>query len=180
MDHFKHIYTHRAADYHRLITPEDVDGNLLPTLEGITPLVGKRLLDLGTGTGRIPLLAAQQAAQLVGLDLHADMLRENNHQRHQAGGQWGLVQGDMRTLPFPAGWAEVITAGWAIGHSRSWYATDWKHQIGRMLHEMHRVIVPGGALIILETLTTGSPAPAPPSAGLAEYYTWLENAWNFI
>jgi len=33
MDHFKHIYAHRAAAYHRLITPEDVDGNLLPALE---------------------------------------------------------------------------------------------------------------------------------------------------
>jgi len=30
MDHFRHIYSSRAGDYHRLITPEDHEGNLLP------------------------------------------------------------------------------------------------------------------------------------------------------
>jgi len=41
------------------------------------------------------------------------------------------------------------------------------------------VVAPGGALIILETLSTGSLTPAPPSPGLAEYYDWLEQAWGF-
>jgi hypothetical protein len=44
---------------------------------------------------------------------------------------------------------------------------------------MHRVTALGGALIILETLTTGSLTPAPPSEGLAEYYAWLESEWGF-
>ncbi|MBC8508000.1 MAG: hypothetical protein ISR58_21860 [Anaerolineales bacterium] len=33
MDHFKSIYTTRAANYHELIAAEDVDGNLLRELE---------------------------------------------------------------------------------------------------------------------------------------------------
>jgi ubiquinone/menaquinone biosynthesis C-methylase UbiE len=179
MDHFKQIYTRQAAAYHRMIAFEDVDANLLRALEQVIPLAGKRILDLGTGTGRIPLLLSQQSPTLIGLDLHADMLREHKQQRYQVGGQWDLVQGDIRTLPFPRGWAEIITAGWAIGHSRSWYADEWQVQIGQMLQEMHRVVAPGGALIILETLTTGSLNPAPPSQGLAEYYAWLEKKWGF-
>lgn len=44
---------------------------------------------------------------------------------------------------------------------------------------MQRVVVPGGALMIMETLSTGSLIPAPPNAELAEYYDWLEQAWGF-
>ncbi len=179
MDHFRHIYTHRATDYHGMITPEDWEGHLLPALQRVTSLAGKRILDLGTGTGRLPLLLGAAATQIFGLDLHAAMLQEHQRQRHLAGGRWGLAQADMRAIPLPTAWAEVVTAGWAIGHLRGWSPQDWQVQIGRVVEEMHRVVQPGGALIIIETLTTGSLTPAPPSPGLAEYYTWLENEWNF-
>ncbi|MBE7556511.1 MAG: class I SAM-dependent methyltransferase [Anaerolineales bacterium] len=179
MDHFRHIYSYRAGDYHRLITPEDHEGNLLPALQRVTPLAGKRILDLGTGTGRLPLLLGEQAAQVIGLDLHGAMLQENQHQRERVKGKWNLAQGDMRGLPFPTGWADVVTAGWSMGHLRGWYPEDWQLQIGRILREMQRVVVPGGALIIIETLTTGSLTPAPPNEHLAEYYAWLEREWDF-
>lgn len=179
MDHFRHIYSHRATDYHRMITPEDWEGHLLPALQRVTPLAGKRILDLGTGTGRLPLLLGTTATRMVGLDLHAAMLQEHRGQRNRAGGRWGLVHGDMRAIPLSSAWAEVVTAGWSIGHLRGWYPQDWQEQIGRVVEEMHRVVQPGGALIIIETLTTGSLTPAPPSPGLAEYYAWLENTWGF-
>lgn len=178
-DHFTHIYTHRADDYHRLIAPEDADGNLLKAIESVTALDGQRILDLGTGTGRLPLLLASRAAQFIGLDLHWDMLRQNRRQQSAIGGRWSLVQGDMRRLPLRSGWADVVTAGWAIGHLRGWFAADWQSQIGRVLKEMRQAAAPGGTLIIFETLTTGSLTPAPPTEGLAEYYHWLESDWGF-
>ncbi len=179
MDHFRYIYTHQAADYHLMIAPEDVEGNLLPALQQVTPLAGKRILDLGTGTGRLPLLLQGLAGQMVGLDLHAAMLQENQQQRRQVSGGWSLMQGDIRTLPLPSGWADVVTAAWCISLLRRWYADDWQTQIGRVLREMHRVVAANGALIIIETLTTGSLTPAPPTPGLAEYYAWLEGEWGF-
>lgn len=179
MDHFKAIYTTRAVEYQRMIAAEDVDGQLAAVLRRVAPWSGKRVLDLGTGTGRLPLLMAGEAARVLGVDLHADMLREHEAQRARAGGTWLLARADMRALPLPTGWAEVVTAGWAIGHLRGWYADDWQTQIGRVLREMERVAVPGGALVIVETLTTGSLTPAPPTTGLAEYYAWLESAWGF-
>ena len=113
------------------------------------------------------------------LDLHGDMLRENQVQRSRRQGEWHLMQGDMRALPLPTAWADVATAGWAIGHFTDWYAAEWQLQIGRVLREMQRVVRPGGALIIIETLTTGSLTPAPPNERLARYYDWLENNWGF-
>jgi ubiquinone/menaquinone biosynthesis C-methylase UbiE len=179
MDHFQAIYAAHAAEYHRMIAAEDRDGQLLPAIERVVPLRGKRVIDLGTGTGRLPLLFGGQAAQVVGLDLHRDMLRQHAAQRQLQGGRWWLAQGDMRHLPFHSAWADVVTAGWAIGHLRSWFADDWQAQIGRVLDEMHRVVAPGGVLIILETLSTGSLTPAPPHTALAEYYDWLEQSWGF-
>ncbi len=179
MDHFINIYTHHADKYHQLILPEDVDGNLLPALQKVSPLAGKRILDLGTGTGRLPLLLGEQAAQMVCLDLHWDMLRENRQQRRKKDGRWGLVQGDMRLLPFPTDWAQVVTAGWALGHFTGWYADEWQTQAKPVLQEMHRVAAPSGVIIIIETLTTGSLTPAPPTEWLAQYYGWLEHEWGF-
>ena len=125
MDHFQAIYAARAAEYHQMIAAEDTDAQLLPAIERVAPLRGKRVIDLGTGTGRIPLLIGGLAAQVVGLDLHRDMLRQHAAQRRLQGGRWSLIQGDMRRLPFRAAWADVVTAGWAIGHLRSWFAADW-------------------------------------------------------
>jgi ubiquinone/menaquinone biosynthesis C-methylase UbiE len=179
MDHFHRIYASRAIEYHQMIAAEDSDGQLPAALRRVAPWAGKRVLDLGTGTGRLPLLMAGEAALVVGVDLHRAMLREQQAQRARAGGHWPLAQADMRQLPFPSGWAEVVTAGWSIGHLRGWHAADWQAHIGRVLREMERVAAPSGTLVIMETMTTGSLTPAPPTAGLAEYYAWLENDWGY-
>lgn len=179
MEHFKEIYAYQAQEYHRMIEKEDVDCNLLPALEKVILLRGKRVLDLGTGTGRIPLLLANQGTRVVGLDLNRPMLCEQAIQRARIGGQWPLVEGDMRFLPFGTGRVDIVVDGWAVGHLRSWFDSDWKTQISLILNEMHRVTAPGGALVVLETLSTGRFNPAPPNKGLAELYAWLEEYWGF-
>ena len=179
MDHFKNIYQHHADLYHRMIAAEDVDGHLLPAIERLTPLTGKHVLDLGSGTGRLPLLFHRISKQIIGFDLTMGMLREQQIQRERVHGSWELVQGDLRELPLPSGWADVVTAGWAIGHFQSWFEEDWRDQVDRALNEILRMLKPGGALVIIETLTTGSTTPAPPTEGLARYYEWLEIQWGF-
>lgn len=176
---YHRIYSGQAADYHRLITPEDVDGNLLPAIENVTSLRGKRILDLATGTGRLPRLFGTQAAQVVGIDLHSGMLRENKVQRTLANGKWLLARSDIRELPVSSNWVDVVTVAWAMGHFIRWYGDTWQTQIERVLHEALRVATSRGAIIIIETLSTGSITPQPPSDGLAAYYAWLESEWGF-
>jgi ubiquinone/menaquinone biosynthesis C-methylase UbiE len=180
MDHFKNIYSGQAEEYHRMIAVEDVDGNLLKTLHQITDWENKTIFDLGSGTGRIPLLFSQTPARFICLDLYRAMLRENGLQRDEAGGNWALVEGDMRSLPYPDGIADIAMAGWSIGHLRAWFSQDWQYQIGRILQEMQRVVKPGGVLIICETMSTASLVPRPPAPELAEYYVWLEQKHHFL
>lgn len=85
MDHFQRIYNQEAEAYHRLIAAEDVDGNLLPALQAITPFKGKRVLDLGTGTGRLPLLLHEAVKFIVALDRYTAMLKEQQQQQLQVG-----------------------------------------------------------------------------------------------
>lgn len=180
MDHFKQIYQHQAGPYHRMIAAEDVDGNLERLLKQHIIFAPTRIvLDLGSGTGRLPLLLRDSVPGIVGSDLYRAMLLEQQSQRSAAGGNWPLLQADMRTLPFTTASADVILAGWAMGHLRSWYEGEWQAQMSRILHEMRRVLKPGGALVIMETMTTGSHTPAPPNVDLAEYYHWLETEWGF-
>jgi ubiquinone/menaquinone biosynthesis C-methylase UbiE len=179
MDHYINIYKHHADRYHRMIEAEDVDGNLLPAIKRLGSISGKRVIDLGSGTGRLPLLLHDQTSQVIGVDLHSGMLIEQLKQIKRVGGNWGLVQGDIRELPFQNGWCDIVTAGWAIGHFQSWFADDWENQVDRVIIEMLRVTKNEGGIVIIETLTTGSLTPAPPTENLAKYYAHLEDHWGF-
>ena len=179
MDHFKNIYRTQAAEYHRMIEFEDVDGNLKECVQSLVPSDAFRVLDIGSGTGRLPLLLNSTGMEVVGIDLHWAMLQENLRQRERWDGLWGLVQGDSQTLPIRDGSFDVVTAGWVLGHSCAWY-NNWMAQLKLVLHEMHRVAGHSAVLIILETLTTGSDVPIPPTDELAEFYLWLENKWGFV
>ena len=68
MDHFKNIYNNMAVEYHRMIEYEDVDGNLHNTIVQLLPSDVPSVLDIGSGTGRIPLLLSDTKLNVIGLD----------------------------------------------------------------------------------------------------------------
>lgn len=179
MSDLRSIYSDQATKYHELIACEDVEGNLLSTIDRLTPISGKKILDLGSGTGRIPLLFQSYKPQIVGVDLHLDMLREQNKQRKRVEGSWDVFQADMRRIPLKNNCFDIVTAGWSISSIRVWEEEDWDAQISMILEEVQRTIKSGGMIIVIETMTTGSKTPAPPTDALREYYSWLENKWGF-
>ncbi len=167
-----------ACEYHRMIEYEDVDGNLYDCIDKLLTSDVSRVLDIGSGTGRIPLLLSDPKFTVVGLDLYWEMLQENVRQRSLSAGSWLLSQGRAGALPMSQDYFDVVTAGWVLGHTCSWHL-DWQTELDIVLNEMHRVVRNQGVIIIMETLTTGSVIPSPPTAELANYYDWLEKSWDF-
>jgi ubiquinone/menaquinone biosynthesis C-methylase UbiE len=196
-DRYGAIYRTRAAEYHRLIAAEDVDGHLAPALRAVAPVAGATWLDVGSGTGRLPILLGGEAARVVALDAHAPMLVEQRRVRGggTAGGDGAagasvapaasggepldLVTADARALPFAETSFDLVTAGWALGHFCAWFGEAWPAEIGRALGEMRRVARPGATLVLLETLGTGTAGPGAPRPDLADYYAWLEGEHGF-
>ena len=178
-DHFINIYQEKANLYQQLIAAEDVDGNLPRALNSITDFSSKRILDLGSGTGRIAQMLDGNWHSQTSLDLYRDMLAKQQRMMDASTIQWPIIQGDILQLPIAANSADIVIAGWAIGHFCSWYAVNWQQKIEMALDQMQTVAVPGGGLIILETMSTGALAPAPPTPGLAAYYDLLETKHGF-
>lgn len=74
------------------------------------PLAGRRVLDLGAGTGAASRAAlAAGAGQVVAADLATGMLRA-------AGAGLHRVAGDARALPFRAGSFDLVAAAFCLNH----------------------------------------------------------------
>ncbi len=173
---YEEIYANHAEDYDALVQAEDCEGKLIPAIESIYPLADAAVLEVGVGTGRISRALARRVGRLVAIDRAAAMLdvARRHLSRIEGAAPWEVHQADARALPVGSGWADVAIAGWVFGHFREWMPEGWKEQVALALGEMRRALRPGGALIIIETLGTGSEVPAAPTAKLDEYFTWLE------
>lgn len=176
-EHFKHIYAHRVAEYDAMVGKEDYQGHLLPAIEAFATLDGAHIVEFGAGTGRLTRLLAPRAASILALDIALPMLAHARNAIHTDTVHWAV--GDNRTMPVASGIADITIAGWSFGHATGWNPKGWATDIALMVTEMERITKPGGSLIIIETLGTGSITPTPPTTALAAYYFWLETVVGF-
>ena len=180
MPTFEEIYASHADAYDALIEREDYQGHLLPRLAAITPLEGARVVEFGAGSGRLTRLLAPLSSHIRAYDASAHMLSvAEAHLKAMGLSNWELGVADNKRLPVEDAAADIAIAGWSVGHAVGWLPDAWREEIGAAVDEMARVLRPGGTAIILETMTTGSERPAPPTEGLATYYAWLENERGF-
>ncbi len=114
----------------------------------LTSLAGRelgRVLDIGTGTGRIAELLAPHADQLVALDKSTEMLRLARARLQGFPPQdVQLVQGDFAALPFAE--AEFDTV---VLHQVLHYAQDPLQPLA----EAARVCRPGGRIAVIDLAT---------------------------
>lgn len=107
----------------------------LIALAGIGPM--ERVLDVACGTGDLLFAAARRARYSVGLDVTLRML-ELAAERKGAG---HLVTGDMVALPFGESCFDVVTTGYGLRNVPD---------LPSAIHEIHRVLVPGGRFLSLD------------------------------
>jgi ubiquinone/menaquinone biosynthesis C-methylase UbiE len=106
----------------------------------IGPLNGKRILDVGCGTGRGVVDFVEVAHLTVGADASQDMLATAARKVEGRSGV-GLVRCYAQNLPFPTGYFDVVTSLNFL-HLFSLQAQK------EMIAEMKRVVRPGGVVIL--------------------------------
>lgn len=112
---------------------------LLAALSLVGSLNGLRLLDLGCGRGELVRYAAEHGAIPTGLDYSMDALKLAAPILD--GTNASLLRANVRQLPFADGAFDLIVALDLVEHLHP-------HELDDMLHEAHRLLAPGGRLIV--------------------------------
>lgn len=105
----------------------------------------KTILDIATGTGDLAIaLTGTGAEKIVGLDLSPGMLEVGRAKvaDKNLGGTIEMVLGDGEALPYGEGSFDAVTVAFGVRNFED---------LEKGLSEIHRVLRPGGQLLVLET-----------------------------
>ncbi len=120
-------------------------GRLVDRLEknAVLGLVGDRAegaaLDLSCGTGNYALALAERGFRVVGVDVSEPMLRVARVKSAQANLDISWLRADASALPFRAGAFDLATIVLGL---------EFTAEPGRVVGEVHRVLKPGGDLVV--------------------------------
>lgn len=134
----------RAEDWDHLrslhVADAEVEAGIARALGADGRATG-RLVDIGTGTGRMIELFGRDADHALGVDRSPEMLRLARVKLTEAGLDAELRQGDMYALPLAAGTADTV-----ILHQVLHYAQNPSAAVA----EAARLLAPGGRLLIAD------------------------------
>jgi len=114
----------------------------LPLLRALNDVRAPIVLDVATGTGRLPLALLRQSGfrgQVIGLDLSRQMLHLAQHKARRQGLRLCLIRQDAARLPFADGSFDAVTCVEAL---------EFLADPQESLEEMARVLRPGGVLLV--------------------------------
>lgn len=114
----------------------------------------KTILDIATGTGDLALLLHRKLhpEKIVGLDLSEGMLKIAREKAAKAGADIEFEQGDSLAMRFEDDSFDAITVAYGV--------RNFEH-LEQGYREMHRVLRPGGVLVVIELATPVNPIVRP-------------------
>ncbi len=114
-------------------------------VRAIGPVAGKRVLEVGCGTGELLRSVARDstAARLVGLDPDQGMIEQAGAKFRAAGIRAELLRGYAEALPFPDGSFDVVLSSLMFHH------LDGPTKRAA-LREWRRMLAPGGVLVLVD------------------------------
>ncbi|MGE0704243.1 MAG: class I SAM-dependent methyltransferase [Vicinamibacterales bacterium] len=89
-------------------------------LRFVGPVEGRRLLDVGTGTGRAALLLARQGGAVTGIDPSSEMLAVARRRAAEEGAAIDFCEGDAHALGFPDRSFDVVVSLRVLMHTPQW------------------------------------------------------------
>lgn len=129
-------YNEFADKYSEVVLMNNQDSNAAYFRQFDFPLEGKKLLDLGCGSGYDLITIGLQGAKICGIDASKEMVQIA--QKNNPGGD--IRVGLFETIPFPDHSFDIVISKWALQTSSN---------IDPIYKEISRVLKPGGQLIYL-------------------------------
>ncbi|AYB43251.1 class I SAM-dependent methyltransferase [Paenibacillus lautus] len=171
------IYDKQAQAYEAMVSRQP---DLSELIHRVKPYEGLDVLDLGAGSGRLTMLLAADARSLICTDISQPMLDILDDKCSEAldSRNWTTMVADHRNLPVASSSVDLIVSGWSISYLADSSHEEWRENLELVMAELHRVLRPGGTILILETMGTGTETPNPPDF-LTGYYAQLEQQYGF-
>jgi ubiquinone/menaquinone biosynthesis C-methylase UbiE len=141
-------------------------------IERLDPRPGARWLDLATGTGAVAELAAQQGADVTGVDLAPALIETAKERARERGLQIDYRVGDVERLEFDDGSFEAVSSTCGVMFAPDHEATA---------RELARVVAPGGRIGLANWTPEGGlarmfammrPYQPPPPPGVGSPFDW--------
>ncbi|MEN9685182.1 MAG: hypothetical protein RLZZ28_968 [Bacteroidota bacterium] len=111
-------------------------------LKGLSP---KKILDVATGTGDVAIMTHKMLGpdKITGIDISEGMLQFGQQKIAKLGleDKITLQKGDSEKIDFADGYFDAITVAFGVRNFQN---------LEKGLREMHRVLRPGGKLVVLE------------------------------
>ena len=168
------IYKTEGDKYEALIAREDYQGNVLKSLQEITPLEDRIVLDLGAGTGRLACMLAPHVSRIRAFDISEEMLRVCREKFTASQlTNWQVDVADHRQLPVDDHSADLVVSGWSVAYLAVWNPDSARAELEKWLGEMKRVLRPNSSIVLFESLGTGNESPIK-LEHLKDYYPWLD------
>jgi ubiquinone/menaquinone biosynthesis C-methylase UbiE len=140
--------------------------------DALQPLAGRRILDVGTGTGRAAIGLASEGAIVTGLDASAEMLRVAAARAADAGESVVFGVGDAHALPL----ADRSQDG-AVCLRVLMHAIDWRRCVAELCRVSRwRVVVDFPALASFAALESGARRMAKMAGRPVEAYRVIAEA----
>lgn len=105
-------------------------------------------LDVGCGAGHTALALAARGLEVTALDLTEAMLEQGRELARERGLRVSFQRGDVEMLPFPDASYDLVTSRYSAHH--------YPHP-ERAVAEIARVLRPGGALLLVDIVSTADP-----------------------
>lgn len=105
-------------------------------VEFLGDVAGRRVLDLGTGTGRAAMALARQGARVTGVDASSQMLSVARQRAGQEGLAIEFNEGDAHALAFPDGAFDAAVCFRLLMH-----VPDWRGCLGELCRVADRRLV---------------------------------------
>ena len=172
------IYRRHRIEYDRLVNAEDREHHLPAFLRSIADWRGKTVLEGGLGTGRVTELFIDDARRVVGCDREAHMLEAARERLARFADKLELRVADNLDLPLLPEKADVFIEGWSWGHAVVDGPGEVEAIAEALFAQTRKNLVPGGLVVLIETLGTNALSPAAPHPRLAEFYQLLQSRFG--